>query len=137
MSYALSAERARHAYQANTVQQEDPMGLVVRLYDGMLGFLRRGGDLLAEGRYGEAAEPIRRATDIVGELQAVLDLERGGEIAANLDRLYTYARKRIMEGHLGCDAKALHEVADLLQPLRDAWAEARTKNVAGPSRNEP
>ncbi|RMG43581.1 MAG: flagellar export chaperone FliS [Acidobacteria bacterium] len=130
MSYALSAERARAAYQANTVRDDDPLGLVVKLYDGMLGFLRRGSELLEESRYREAAEPIRRATDIVGELQAVLDLDRGGEVAANLDRLYTYARRRIVEAHLGSDPAGLREVADLLQPLRDAWAEAREKTLA-------
>lgn len=127
MSTVVQAERARRAYQTTQVQMEDPLGLVVRLYDGMLMFLRRGAECLATGQRASASEAIRRAADIVGELQAVLDLQEGGEVAANLDRLYAYARRRIMESHLGADPAGLDEVVRLLTPLRDAWAEARDK----------
>lgn len=129
MYQGAASQRAKMAYQSSQVQMEDPMGLIVRLYDGMLGFLRQGAARLDAGDKIGAAEPIRRATDIVGELQGVLDLERGGEIAANLDRLYGYCRRRILEAHLAAQADGLEEVARLMAPLRDAWAEARTKQM--------
>ncbi len=129
----VATERARYAYQVNQVQMEDPLGLVVRLYDGMIMFLRRGADLLAEGERAAAADPIRRAADIVGELQAVLNLREGGEVAVNLDRLYSYCRRRLMEAHLQSDPEGLHEIVRLMTPLRDAWSEARI-NQAGPPR---
>lgn len=129
MSTGLMSERARRAYQTTQLQMEDPMGLVVRLYDGMLMFMRRGADALREGKRGEASKPIRRATDIVGELQAVLNVAEGGEVARNLDRLYTYARRRIMEAHMAGDPAGLDEVVRVLTPLRDAWAEARLKQM--------
>ncbi len=133
------AERARHAYQTNEVRMDDPLGLVVKLYDGMLMFLRRGAELLDAGQRVPAAEPIRRATDIVGELQAVLNLEEGKDVARNLDRIYSYCRRRIMESHLQADAAGLHEVVGLLTPLRDAWSEAQrlqaaTRQPAGAAR---
>ena len=132
MSYAALADRARSAYQTNQLQMEDPVGLVVRLYDGMLSFLRRGAELLQARQMAPAAEQIRRATDIVGELQAVLNLREGGEVAFNLDRLYSYCRRRIMESHLQADPAGLMEVARLMTPLRDAWAEARVKQAGLP-----
>lgn len=122
-------DRARHAYQVNAVRTDDPLGLVVQLYDGMLGFLRRGSELLGSGQRGAASEPIRRATDIIGELQAVLNLERGGQVAVNLDRIYSYCRRRIMESHLHADGAGLDEVVRLLTPLRDAWSEAQQKQA--------
>lgn len=132
MNQSLLAEQARRAYQVTAIQQDDPLGLVVRLYDGMIGFLRKGADHLQGGRRGPAAEPIRKAADVVGELQAVLDLRRGGEVAFNLDRIYSYCRRRIMEAHLQGDPGGLNEIADLLTPLRDAWTEARLKQLAQP-----
>ncbi|HHN74396.1 MAG TPA: flagellar export chaperone FliS [Acidobacteria bacterium] len=130
MNQALLTQKARHAYQATQIEADDPLGLVVRLYDGMIGFLNRGADALAGGDHSRAAEPIRRATDIVGELQAVLNLDAGGEVAFNLDRIYSYCRRQIMQAHLDSDPGALREVAELLLPLRDAWAEAREKQAS-------
>lgn len=130
MNQAVMTQTARRAYQATQVQQEDGLSLVVQLYDGMLGYLRRGAELMADRNPLGASESVRRAVDIVGELQAVLDLERGGEIAANLDRLYSYCRRRMMEAHLSADPAGLHEVAKLMAPMRDAWAEARVKQAA-------
>ncbi|MBP7149667.1 MAG: flagellar export chaperone FliS [Acidobacteria bacterium] len=132
----MVADHARRAYQTSQVQVEDGIGLVVQLYDGMIGFLGRGAELLRAQRLPEAGAQIRRATDIIGELQAVLDLDRGGEIAFNLDRIYVYCRRRIMEGHLQNDAAALDEVSRLLAPLRDAWSEAHDKQaeLAGAAR---
>ncbi len=131
MSQAVIAQRARQAYQTAHVEADEPMGLVVKLYDGMLGFLRTGAEALAAQDRARAAESIRRATDIVGELQAVLDLDAGGEVASNLDRLYSYARRRIVEAHAKNEPAGLLEVVRLLTPLRDAWNEAWARQRAG------
>ncbi len=130
MSYGVLAERARRAYQTTQLQMDDPLGLVIQLYDGMLMFMRRGSDLLAQGQRVAAAEPIRRATDVIGELQAVLNLKEGGDVAFNLDRIYSYCRRRVMESHLSGDPAGLNEIVRLLTPLRDAWSQAREKQLA-------
>jgi flagellar protein FliS len=127
MTVAVASDRARQAYQANQVVEQHPMDLVVMLYDGLLGFLDRGAKAVEAGDPPAASEGFRRATDIIGELQAVLDMEAGGEIATNLDRIYTYCRRRVMHGHVNMDADAVREVIELLAPLRDAWSDARDK----------
>ena len=45
MTQAVVAQQARMAYQASQVQMDDPMGLVVRLYDGMMARAIRGQSL--------------------------------------------------------------------------------------------
>jgi flagellar protein FliS len=122
-------EIARRAYQSTQVQAGDPIGLIVQLYDGVLAFLLGAAERFDAGDRAGGSEKIRRATDIIGELQAVLDMERGAEVAINLDRIYSYCRRRIMEAHLRRESAGLREVIDLLAPLRDAWAEARGKQV--------
>ncbi len=59
----------------------------------------------------------------------MLDLDRGAEVASNLDRIYSYCRRRIMEAHLQSDPTKLREIATLLGPLRDAWDEAHQKQA--------
>lgn len=127
MNAVVATHKAKQAYQSTQVENEDPVGLVVRLYDAMIGSLNRGAESMEVGRVGEAYEAVRLATDVIGQLQATLDLEQGGEIAANLDRLYVYCRREVLEAHVNLEADKLRGVSRLLTPLRDAWSEARTK----------
>jgi flagellar protein FliS len=127
MTATAIGQRARQAYQTNQVVEQDPMTLVVMLYDGLLGFLERGSAAIEANDRPRASEFFRRASDIIGELQAVLDMNAGGEVAVNLDRIYSYSRRRLMDGHINMDVSSIQEVRDLLTPLRDAWEQARNK----------
>ncbi len=56
-----------------------------------------------------------------------LDLEKGGEIASNLEALYAYMLQRLLDVDVKNDARAAEEVIELLEPLRASWSElART-----------
>jgi flagellar protein FliS len=66
-------------------------------------------------------EQIGKTIDIVGGLREGLNLETGGEITANLDALYDYMQRRLLEANLHSDIAILDEVADLLRPLKEGW----------------
>ncbi len=117
--------RASNAYQRCQIQVDDPIGLVLRLYDGLLASLQAGAERIETGEFAIVANELGRALDIVGYLQGRLDLEQGGEVAVNLDRVYSIARERIVSGHLRRDSAEILGVVKLLEPLRDAWQEAR------------
>ncbi len=127
--------RASHAYQRCQIQVDDPLGLVLRLYDGLLASLQAGAERIETGEFEIVASELGRALDIVGYLQGRLDLEQGGEVAVNLDRLYSIARERIVSAHLRRNSEEIRGVAQLLEPLRDAWQEARASS-ASPSEGE-
>jgi flagellar protein FliS len=48
-------------------------------------------------------------------------METGGEIAANLEDLYTYMTRRLIDASAQNDADALGEVIDLLLEIKGAW----------------
>lgn len=124
---AHRAHRAKQLYQNVQLQADNPLGLVVRVYDALLSALHRGAEHLEQEQIGEAVKPIHLATEIIGQLQATLDLERGGEVAKNLDALYFYCRKEVLQAHVTKSPTRLRGVAQLLSPLRDAWAAAKEK----------
>ena len=74
------------------------------------------GDLAAKGG------AVGRAVDILEALRTSLDADRGGDIAANLSRLYTYMQERLTEFNLNNDPQAVDELLALNDTLRDAWA---------------
>ena len=72
--------------------------------------------------YDEAAgELISKAIGIIGGLREGLDSQQGGEIAANLDRLYEYMVLRLVEANIGNDVTLIDEVADLLRNVKSGW----------------
>ncbi|MFZ4792109.1 MAG: flagellar export chaperone FliS [Candidatus Competibacteraceae bacterium] len=66
-------------------------------------------------------EQIGKAIDIVGGLRDGLNLDAGGELAANLDDLYDFMQRRLLEANLRSDTAILDEVADLLRPVKEGW----------------
>jgi flagellar protein FliS len=101
------------------------MELVVMLYDGAIRFMGEARQAIARNDVRARTEATRRALDIVSELQNRLNINEGGDIARELDRLYTYMGSRITDVTRG-DAAAADELHKLLTTLRDAWSHAAT-----------
>jgi len=108
-------------YQGNQVEGAGPLGLVLLTYDALYKSLGRArmaatnGDFLFEG------QQTGRALEALVELSTSLNMEDGGEVAANLSRLYYYMNERLVSEMCSGSVAALDEVMDLTQTLRDAW----------------
>ena len=57
-------------------------------------------------------------------------MERGEDVARNLDKLYAYLQRRLTDGHIRNDDEALGEVAEHLSALGSAWREAANRGPA-------
>lgn len=125
----MSAAYARHAeaYRKQAVLTASPGQLVLMLYDGILRFLAQAQEAFAEEESVRRIERIHtsleKANNILLELQSNLDLDRGGDYAENLDRLYDYYQRRLVEANLRKHVQPVVEVESLVRQLRDAWAE--------------
>jgi flagellar protein FliS len=64
---------------------------------------------------------ISQAISILDGLRKSLDLEAGGEIAHNLDNLYEYCQRRLLNANLSNDPALLGEVSSLLREISSAW----------------
>ncbi|MEQ1759074.1 MAG: flagellar export chaperone FliS [Vicinamibacterales bacterium] len=116
--------RGVDAYRQVNAETRSPMELVVMLYDGAIRFV---GDARAAADRNDVVARTRavsRALAIVTELQNALHLEDGGDVARELDRLYSYMTTRLIDSNVKRDRKALDEVHRLLSTVRDGWAQA-------------
>lgn len=99
-----------------------PHQLIVMLFDGALRAIDTASIQMNEQDIEGKGRSIGKAIDIVGSgLSASLDLERGGEIAANLHALYSYIVQRLTEANVGNEANKLDEARRLLAQMRDSW----------------
>lgn len=123
------------AYQAQAVLTASPGQLVLMLFDGALRFLGQAQDAFSSPDSGPRRierinQSIVRAQNILVELQSTLNLEAGGDYARNLDRLYDYYLRRLLEANLKKSVDPVNEVEGLLRQLRDGWAEMLRKEEA-------
>ena len=115
-----------YAMQAYKTQQNSgvsPVEVVAILYDRMIVSLREAAEAAEAKEIERRWKANTRATQIIGHLRTALDLEQGGDVAANLDRLYGFALTRLIDVDQKNDAKAAREVAGLMEPIRDSWKQ--------------
>src|SRR5882762_3975542 len=86
------------SYANVAVATADPGALVVQLFDGAQRFLRQARLALEAADQPGFAYAVTRAHAIIAELSNALDREAGGEVAANLDRLYDFMLRYLTEG---------------------------------------
>jgi flagellar protein FliS len=109
------------AYTSNTVMTQSRSRLVVMLYEGAIKFLRLAVKKLDEKDYAGKGYYINKAQDIINELNAVLNMEEGGEMAANLRRLYVFMMRHLSEANIKKSPAMIKEVIDLLEELLQGW----------------
>lgn len=114
-------QRAVTAYDQAT-ETIPPLQQIVLLYDCAIRRLREARAAIEAGRIPARHVAVAKAAAIVDALQRSLDHERGGEIAGNLDRLYTHLGFRMQQINLANDPAICDEVAQRLGELRAAWA---------------
>jgi flagellar protein FliS len=111
------------AYRGQDLRTAEPLRLVFSVYEFALGQLARARDALARGDAAAKGAAVSRVADCLGLLRSSLDMERGGEIARNLDRLYDYFSRRLLEAHATNRDDLFAEVAGHLGELAGAWKE--------------
>ena len=118
-------------YKQQSILTAPPGRLVVMLYDGALKFLGQARDAMADGDRVAKRHALSRGLAIVQELQHMLNMDAGGEVALRLDGLYTYILGRCYEANSRLDPAGLEEALKLLTPLRDAWASVAETPSSG------
>lgn len=106
-----------------TVETASPHKLISMLLDGALGALAKAKGAIERDSIEERTLHLNKASEIVVGLRGSLDLEQGGEVAANLDALYDYLLRSIMQANSQSDADKVQEVMDLMLEIKQGWAE--------------
>jgi flagellar secretion chaperone FliS len=112
-----------HHYREVAVKTANPIQLVIMLYDAAICSLKEAREHMDRRNIAGRSRSINKSISIISELQSCLDLKAGGEIAASLNRLYDYMKKRIFCANVEQSMQPLAEIEVLLENLRSAWIE--------------
>ncbi len=111
------------AYKTNAITTQSGGKLVVMLYEGAVRFLHQAIDALEKKDYVEKGRLINRAIDIVTELNTVLNMEAGGEVAQNLRKLYNFMLVHLVEANSKKDPDRIRQVIQILENLLQGWRQ--------------
>ena len=121
------------AYKQVQIKTASPGKLILLLYQGAIGNLKKARDLLEKKDFGGKGDCLIKAQDIVMELNMALDMG-AGEVSSSLRRLYLYVYKRLIDANLEMDKDAIQESLGILEDLYGAWEVAvQTAEKAGHS----
>ena len=128
------------SYRQTATLTAPPGQIVLMLYEGAMRSLERA---LAGFGHRDPAEMnmsvnnnLQRAREIIRELNVALDLDKGGELAGTLRRLYDYFDERLVESNFRKERHGVDEVLWHITELRDAW-DAMLKNQVLPLPEAP
>jgi flagellar protein FliS len=106
---------------ASEANYATPHRLVQMLMEGALDKIAIARGAAERNEVQTRHDHIYWAIAIIDGLRSGLDFEKGGEVAANLDSLYDYMRRRLTEANAYNSVEHLDEVTSLLKEIKDAW----------------
>jgi flagellar protein FliS len=110
-----------------------PSHAAVILYDEAIAALKSAVVAIACGDVDARCNAVQSVTETVTTLYLNLDVKRSGEIADSLANLYGYVLGRLMRVNMYNDAGIAEELIDLLEPLRNSWANLEDVISARPA----
>jgi len=121
----MNAMAALKQYQSVNTQAQavdaSPHRLIQMLMEGGLTRIAQARGAMERQQTALKGELIGKAIAIIGGLRDGLDLQRGGELASNLDSLYQYMVSRLLDANMKNEAAPLDEVAGLLRNVKSGW----------------
>lgn len=125
------SQRSASAYHRvgveTAVSQADPHQLVGLLFDRLLQTISIARSAMRNGQIATKGENLSKAIRVIDEgLKPALNMQQGGDIAANLNGLYGYCVARLAYANLRNDEKALDDVVRVIEPIADGWKKMAT-----------
>ena len=105
-----------------------PVELVLLLTDGLIDELARARAHIEGKRYEAKAKSIDKCVEIINGLSSSLDFDNGGEVVANLARLYDFCATHLHGAGIKMDPKMVDEVVQILVTIRQGWQGVQARN---------
>jgi flagellar protein FliS len=119
------------SYLENQVKNAHPLDHVIMLYNKAISCLKIAKKAIEEGlknpeNVKKKAENLGKATEIIAYLQGSLNIEKGGEIAKNLNLIYDILISELVKANLEDNIEIITKSIESLETLKKAWEDIKT-----------
>ena len=124
------------AYRESDTLGKSQLDLILQVYDGALSYYQQARDAYANENWDGGYKALERARKFVVHLYTTLDPEKGGEVADNLGKLYTYVIAQTDLLAATKDIAAVDSIIEVLSNLRKGWQGLKEKQPAATSESD-
>lgn len=117
----MTQNQVASLYRQTSTHGVSRVGLVVKLYDAIIEDLRQAHEAISAGQIERRVGSVNHAMLIMGELEGVLDFERGGEVAPRLKGFYQVTRAMLVEANAKSSQEMFDKLIGYYMTLRQAW----------------
>ena len=114
-------EKVAKQYMEKELLSSSPEKIVLKLYNGAIGFIKSAIKNIEKDDIPAKAKLLDKAVNIIVYLRSCLDLEKGGSISDNLNKLYEFVLVELAEANLRNDSAKLEKALEILGNIRDGW----------------
>src|ERR1700685_466195 len=114
------------------VQNASSAGLVIVLFDLLIGDIERAIAAIAEHNIEKRTAELKHAFLVLQQLDDSLDREKGGEAAQTFSAFYSAVRARLLEAHIQVSPEIFRRQIELIFEVREAWQQV-DKPTLGPA----
>jgi flagellar secretion chaperone FliS len=113
-----------------SVDSANPHRLISLLFEALQRSLNGALNAIQNADMGSKIKHIDSAIRLLDEgLKAPLNLNEGGQIAANLNDLYDYCINRLVFANIRNDATVVQEVIRVINPIASGWNEIKQQGL--------
>src|SRR5690554_4778378 len=119
----MNVQSAYQQYKTVQVKTANGGRLIIILYEGAIKFLRLAKKHIREGNLEGANNNLIKAQNIINELSASLDEDKGGDISRNLSSLYQFMNRKLVQANINKEIESVEMVEELLLEILETWKQ--------------
>lgn len=109
-------------YQQNAIMSAGPEELTTMLYNRLVKDMKLAQEQVVNKDYQSANNSMCHAQDIISHLMNTLNTNL--EVGKNLEIMYDYMNRRLLEANIKKDVTILQEITGHAEEIRDTWVQA-------------
>ena len=117
------------SYETVDTLGKSQVELVIKVYDGAIAAYRAGAECYRKEEYLTGYEHLEKAKTFVVHLYTTLDNEKGGAIADNLSKLYSFIVNQTNVVEATKDLSDINDIIGVLTNLRAGWSELKQQEA--------
>lgn len=122
-----AAQHAQDTYRVNQIRMASKEQLLIITYDIGIRSCAAAERAIEAQDMEQINVNLQRAQAVIRELMVTLNLERGGDVAASLMKLYDYMYYQLIDANVKKEASSVNTVRRMLEELKATWVEAISK----------